>query len=183
MRIESITIENFKVFKETTVKDLSKMAVLLGTNGSGKSSFFDVFGFLSDALQNNVTIALNRRGGFPEVISRGANINKDHIKFEIKFRNEQVGNEHSPLITYSISIGFKNGKAFIIREILKYRRGQRTGKPWHFLDFKNGEGYAIENEEEYGQEGVKEKRINQKVTSPDRADFLIPIARISNPCR
>jgi predicted ATPase len=167
MRIESITIENFKVFKETTVKDLSKMAVLLGTNGSGKSSFFDVFGFLSDALQNNVTIALNRRGGFPEVISRGANINKDHIKFEIKFRNEQVGNEHSPLITYSISIGFKNGKAFIIREILKYRRGQRTGKPWHFLDFKNGEGYAIENEEEYGQEGVKEKRINQKVTSPD----------------
>ena len=167
MRIESISIENFKVFKETTIKDLSKMAVLLGTNGSGKSSFFDVFGFLSDALQNNVTIALNRRGGFPEVISRGANINKDQIKFEIKFRNEQIRNEYSPLITYSISIGFKNGKAFISREILKYRRGQRTGKPWNFLDFKNGEGYAIENEEEYGQEGVEEKRINQKVTNPD----------------
>lgn len=167
MRIESISIENFKVFKETTIKDLSKMAVLLGTNGSGKSSFFDVFGFLSDALQNNVTIALNRRGGFPEVISRGANINKDQIKFEIKFRNEQIRNEYSPLITYSISIGFKNGKAFISREILKYRRGQRTGKPWHFLDFKNGKGYAIENEEEYGQEGVEEKRINQKVTNPD----------------
>ena len=167
MRIESISIENFKVFKETTIKDLSKMAVLLGTNGSGKSSFFDVFGFLSDALQDNVTIALNRRGGFPEVISRGANINKDQIKFEIKFRNEQIRNEYSPLITYSISIGFKNGKAFISREILKYRRGQRTGKPWHFLDFKNGEGYAIENEEEYGQEGVEEKRINQKVTNPD----------------
>ena len=167
MRIESISIENFKVFKETTIKDLSKMAVLLGTNGYGKSSFFDVFGFLSDALQNNVTIALNRRGGFPEVISRGANINKDQIKFEIKFRNEQIRNEYSPLITYSISIGFKNGKAFISREILKYRRGQRTGKPWHFLDFKNGEGYAIENEEEYGQEGVEEKRINQKVTNPD----------------
>ncbi|HRB70900.1 MAG TPA: AAA family ATPase [Flavobacterium sp.] len=166
MRIESITIENFKVFKETTVKDLSKMAVLLGTNGSGKSSFFDVFGFLSDALQNNVTIAINRRGGFPEVISRGANINKDQIKFEIKFRNEQIKNEYSPLITYSISIGFKEGKVFISREILKYRRG-RIGKPWHFLDFKNGVGYAIENEEEYGQEGVTEKRINQKVTNPD----------------
>lgn len=143
------------------------MAVLLGTNGSGKSSFFDVFGFLSDSLQNNVTIALNKRGGFSEVISRGANPNKDLIKFEIKFRNEQIGNEHSPLITYSISIGFKNGKAFISREILKYRRGQRTGKPWHFLDFKSGEGYAIENEEEYGKEGVTEKRITQKVTSPD----------------
>lgn len=167
MRIESITIENFKVFKETTIKDLSKMAVLLGTNGSGKSSFFDVFGFLSDSLQNNVTIALNRRGGFQEVITRGCNFNKDLIKFEIKFRNEQIGSEHSPLITYSIAIGFKNGKAYIRREILKYRRGQRTGKPWHFLDFKDGLGYAISNEEEYGQEGVEEKRINQKVTSPD----------------
>lgn len=167
MRIETISIENFKVFKETSIKDLPRMAVLLGTNGSGKSSFFDVFGFLSDCLQNNVTIALNKRGGFSEVISRGADINKDQIKFEIKFRNEQIGNERPPLITYSISIGSKNGKAFISREILKYRRGQRTGKPWHFLDFKSGEGYAIENEDEYGQEGVEEKRINQKVTNPD----------------
>lgn len=167
MRIESITIENFKVFKETTVKDISSMAVLLGTNGSGKSSFFDVFGFLSDSLQNNVTIALNRRGGFQEVITRGCNFNKDLIKFEIKFRNDQIGAEHSPLITYSIAIGFKNGKAYISREVLKYRRGQRTGKPWHFLDFKQGIGYAISNEEEYGQEGVEEKRITQKVTSPD----------------
>lgn len=132
MRIETISIENFKVFKETSIKDLPRMAVLLGTNGSGKSSFFDVFGFLSDCLQNNVTIALNKRGGFSEVISRGADINKDQIKFEIKFRNEQIGNERPPLITYSISIGSKNGKAFISREILKYRRGQRTGKPWHF---------------------------------------------------
>ena len=167
MRIESISIENFKVFKETFIKDLPRMAVLLGTNGCGKSSFFDVFGFLSDCLQNNVTIALNKRGGFSEVISRGADINKDQIKFEIKFRNEQIGNERPPLITYSISIGSKNGKAFISREILKYRRGQRTGKPWHFLDFRSGEGYAIENEDEYGQEGVEEKRINQKVTNPD----------------
>lgn len=167
MRIETITIENFKVFKNTSITDLPKMAVLLGTNGSGKSSFFDVFGFLSDCLQNNVTIALNKRGGFSEVISRGANVNKDLIKFEIKFRNEQTGSDRPPLITYSISIGFKNGKAYVSREILKYRRGQRTGKPWHFLDFSNGEGSAIENEEEYGQEGVEEKRINQKVISPD----------------
>jgi len=166
MRIESITIENFKVFKDTSVKDLSKMAVLLGTNGSGKSSFFDVFGFLSDALQNNVTIALNRRGGFQEVITRGCNINKDLIKFEIKFRNENTGAEHSPLITYSIAIGFEQGKAYINREILKYRRGQ-TGKPWHFLDFSKGEGYAISNEEEYGIEGVEDVRITQKLTSPD----------------
>jgi len=167
MRIESLTIENFKVFKKTTIKELPKMAVLLGTNGSGKSAFFDIFGFLSDSLQNNVTIALNKRGGFHEVITRGCNPEKDLIKFEIKFRNQSNSPEKTPRVTYSLEIGFEKGKAYINREILKYRRGQRTGAPWHFLDFSKGEGNAITNEDEYGNEGAEAKRVNQKVTSPD----------------
>jgi predicted ATPase len=167
MKIESITIENFKVFKKAIIKDIPQMSVILGTNGSGKSTFFDVFGFLSDALQTNVTIALNIRGGFQEVISRGCDIQKDQIKLEIKFRNIQENEEYAPLITYSLAIGFNKGKAQINREILKYRRGQRTGKPWHFLDFKNGSGTAITNEDDYGKEGIVEVRLEQKVTSPD----------------
>lgn len=167
MKIESITIENFKVFKRTTVKNIPKMTVLLGTNGSGKSTFFDVFGFLSDSLHNNVTVALNRRGGFSEVISRGCDVSKDLIKFEIKFRNQVADTEKPPIVTYCLEIGNKNGKAIINREILRYRRGQRTGKPWHFLDFRYGAGYAIANEDEYGKVGAVEKRLEQKVTSPD----------------
>ncbi|MCI0515168.1 AAA family ATPase [candidate division KSB1 bacterium] len=166
MRIESITLQNFKVFKYATIKNLPPMAVFLGTNGSGKSTFFDVFGFLNDALQHNVTIALNKRGGFQEVISRGCQISTDLIKFEIKFRNPQVEQAHTPLITYTLEIGFRQGKVFIDREILKYRRGQK-GKPWHFLDFKQGAGYAIINEDEYGKKDVAAKRVEQKVTSPD----------------
>ncbi len=167
MRIESLSIENFKVFKKTTVRELPKMAVFVGTNGSGKSTFFDVFGFLSDSLQNNVTIALNKRGGFQEVITRGCDINSDFIKFEIKFRNQGKESEKMPRVTYSLEIGFENGKAYINREVLKYRRGQRTGAPWHFLDFSKGAGNAITNEDEYGNEGVEAKRVSQKVTSPD----------------
>ncbi len=167
MKIESIKVQNYKVFKNAVVQDIPKMMVLLGANGSGKSTFFDVFGFLSDALQNNVTIALNRRGGFQEVITRGCDVTKDLIKFEIKFRNPQEDNAHAPRVTYSLDIGFEKGKAYINREILKYRRGQRTGKPWHFLDFSKGEGYAITNEAEYGKRGVEEKRVKQKVTSAD----------------
>lgn len=170
MKIESIKIQNYKVFKNAVVQDIPKMMVLLGANGSGKSTFFDVFGFLSDALQNNVTIALNRRGGFHEVITRGCDVNKDLIKFEIKFRNPQPDSTHAPRVTYSLDIGFDKGKAYINREILKYRRGQRTGKPWHFLDFSRGKGYAITNEEDYflaGTKQIEEKRVEQKVTSPD----------------
>lgn len=166
MKIETITIENFKAFKKTTLKNIPQMTVLLGSNGSGKTSFFDVFGFLSDALQNNITIALNRRGGFREVITRGCNPDKDLIVFEIKFRNQGIQKEKTPVITYRLEIGFAQGKSFVSREILKYRRGQ-TGQPWHFLDFKLGAGFAIKNEDEYGQEGAEEQRVQQKVTSPD----------------
>ena len=166
MRIESISIKNYKVFKDTVVKNLSKMSVFLGVNGSGKTTFFDVFGFLSDALQNNITVAINRRGGFHELISRGCT-EKDKIAFEIKFRiPEQKESSRSPLVTYSLEIGFEEGKVIIEHERLKYRRGQ-YGKPWHFLDFKRGEGYAIANEDEYGKKGVEDKRENQKVASAD----------------
>ena len=141
------------------------MAVFLGPNGSGKSTFFDVFGFLSDCLQNNVNIAVNRRGGFHELISRDVAIS-ENIKFEIKFRNQHPNEDRPPLVTYYLEIGFRQGKAYISKEVLKYRRGQH-GKPWHFLDFSNGEGQAITNEDEYGDEGSVPKREIQRVSSPD----------------
>lgn len=166
MKIESIEIKNFKAFKDTRVDGLGKLNVFLGANGSGKSTFFDVFGFLADALHNNVTIALNRRGGYNEVISRGSDPLTSLISFEIKFRYTQPDADTSPLITYFIEIGSLQGKAYVNREILKYRRGQ-YGQPWHFLDFKSGEGVAITNEDEYGKEGAKENRVTQKVASPD----------------
>lgn len=166
MRIEELKVKNFKVFKEMQVRGLGGMCVFLGANGSGKSTLFDVFGFLSDALHNNVSVALNRRGGFKEVISRDANIERDEIYFEIKFRNPTAfKGDTNPLITYEVRIGFQKGKGVVKREILKYRRGQH-GKPWHFLDFKNGEGTAIANEDEYGS-GAEEKRENKVLSGTD----------------
>lgn len=168
MKIESIKVRNYKVFKDATIKDLPSMCVFLGTNGSGKTTLFDVFGFLSDSLHNNVTVAINLRGGIKEVLSRGCTPEKDSIFFEIKFRNPNHFDGNSPLITYSLEISYRNGKAYINRELLKYKRGNRGwGKPWHFLDFKGGTGEAITNEYQYGQEGIEEKRETQTLSSPD----------------
>ncbi|MFH0822157.1 MAG: AAA family ATPase, partial [Pseudomonadota bacterium] len=70
MHIESISIDNYRVFRHAELKDIPQMSVLVGANGSGKSTFFDVFGFLKDALTENVYTALAKRGGFKEVVSR-----------------------------------------------------------------------------------------------------------------
>lgn len=45
MKIESIKIHNYKVFKDVEVKDISNMAVFLGKNGVGKLPFLTYSAF------------------------------------------------------------------------------------------------------------------------------------------
>jgi len=165
MKIEKLRIENFKVYRNMEINNLSNFSVFLGANGAGKTTLFDVFGFLSDSLRANVRIALNKRGGFREVYSRNGN---GPIKIEIKFRNDDIEGKRQPLITYSLSIGLENGKPVVKAEVLKYRRGQH-GKPYSFLDFHNGVGTAITNEVDYfdGQIDFQDKREEQRLDSPD----------------
>lgn len=160
MQIESIKIHNYKVLKDVEVKDISNMAVFLGKNGVGKTTFFDVFGFLHDCLIGNVKTALARRGGFNEVISRNQ---EGTIDFEIKFRAKET----EPLITYQLSIGLDERKFPIVSsEILKFRRGSK-GQPWKVLDFKNGEGIAIEGVLNTNEDVTNAIRKSQKLDSPD----------------
>ncbi len=141
MKIESIKIKNFKVFKNAEMTEIPRFCVIVGVNGSGKTTLFNVFGFLKDALSTDVNTAFNKRGGFNEVISRGC---KGSIEFEIKFRAKNTS-KNNPIITYFLSISQEDGKAVIDREILKYKRGN-YGSPWHFLDFSLGKGFAVINE-------------------------------------
>ena len=48
MKIESLKIRNYKVFRNVEIRDIPNLAVFLGKNGTGKSTFFDIFGFLHD---------------------------------------------------------------------------------------------------------------------------------------
>ncbi len=123
---------------------------------------FSVFEFLREALASNVHTALAKLGGsrgFHEVRSRGA---EGNIEIEIKFRES----ENSPLVTYFLSVGEKDGRPIVAREILKYRRGS-GGQPWHFLDFSNGEGTAVTNEVENVTNVKQLDRVEQKLRSPD----------------
>lgn len=161
MRIESIRLKNYKAFRDATLKDIPPFLVVVGANGSGKTTLFDVFGFLHDCLKSNVRHALDSRGRFKEVLSRDSD--GDSILIEIQYRMEIAG--VSRLVTYSLEIAEKSGTPYVKREILRYKRGA-SGKPYHFLDFSNGDGYAITNEENFNKEDEELTRENQKV-SPD----------------
>ncbi len=145
MRIEHISIRNFRVFREVEVANIPAMAFFVGANGTGKSTLFDVFAFLRDALQDNVHVALTKRGGFAEVVSRGQS---GPIEFEVKFR------EDGELVTYQLAIGMAKGRGIVEREILVSYRGHG---PLHWLDFSHGTGYAV----------TADRIEEQKLDSPD----------------
>jgi predicted ATPase len=163
MRIESIRLKNFKAFRDIHLRDIPPFFVVVGANGSGKSTLFDVFGFLHDCLKGNVRQALDKRGRFREVLSRGCDPEKDAILIELQYRMEITGVER--LVTYSLEIGEEAGSPVVLREVLRYKRG-RYGSPFHFLDFSKGEGYAITNEEDFNVEDELLENETQKV-SPD----------------
>ena len=165
MKIEKLKIRNFKALQEVELRDLPNMCVFLGANGVGKTTLFDVFGFLSDCLKNNVKTALNKRGGFNEVFSRNS---EGDIEFEIKFRNEPVDGATQPLITYELAISLVENQPIIKREVLSYRRGQ-YGKPYKFLDFSEGRGSAIVNEDEFeaAKQKFKDQREEQQLDAPN----------------
>lgn len=162
MKIEAIRLKNFKAFKDAELRDIPRMCVVVGANGSGKSTLFSVFGFLKDALTDNISVALTKMGGsrgFLEVRSRGA---EGPIEIEIKFRDKAS----DPLVTYFLAINEEHGQPIVEREILKYRRGSK-GKPWHFLDYQRGEGDAVTNEMDHVTAESQLIRERQNLKSPE----------------
>lgn len=165
MQIESISLKNFRTFRDVTLREIPRFCVLVGANGTGKSTLFSVFGFLRDAMTTNLTAALGKLGGsrgFQEVRSRGSS---GAIEIELKLRAD-LGRGSSTLITYSLAIDEEHGKPVVAREILRYRRGSK-GQPWHFLDFSHGTGEAVTNELESVTDAKDLKRESQTLKSPD----------------
>ncbi len=162
MKITSIKIKNYRIFQNIEIKNIPAFCVVIGANGTGKSTLFNVFGFLRDALKNNIRQALQVRGGFNEVVTRGKE--KEDIELEITIRMEIVGTER--LVTYILIIGQEKKRPIIKREILRYKRGEH-GKPFHFLDFQNGKGYAIINEEDFSQPDEELQREELQLESSE----------------
>jgi len=161
MRIESIRLKNYKLYRDIELNNISDMVIIVGANGSGKSTLFDIFGFLSDALRGNVRQALQKRGGFKEVISREQS---GFIEIELQFK--LIIAKKDRVVTYHLEIAEERGHAYVQREILRYKRGA-YGSPFHFLDFSKGQGYAISNEEDFDKPDEELKRDYQTLGSAD----------------
>ncbi|TRW92686.1 AAA family ATPase [Candidatus Methylobacter oryzae] len=151
-KIEGIRIQNFRGLKNVTLgklaygsdsEPLTDMTVVIGKNGVGKSTLFDVFGFLADALKFGVEEAcdLHGRGGFQKIRSQGA---VEPIMFEIYYRE----NENAYPITYIIVINLDDsGRPVVETEYLfQHPKQQIYGRDNAFLILSNGQGTVWKGE-------------------------------------
>ncbi len=153
-RIEYLKVRNFRALREVEFKDLTPLTVLVGPNGSGKSTVFDVFAFLSECYELGLRRAWDKRGRAKELKTRGGD---GPVVVEIKYKEPRY-----PLITYHLAVDERRGGPVVIEEWLQWRRGQR-GKPFRFLDYREGQGRAVSGD----LPDEKDKRIETPLKSPD----------------
>ena len=71
MRIKKIRLKNYKRFTELTIADLpatARLVVLVGPNGTGKSSVFDSFLLKASAAVNNHRLSGNTEQYYEKVL-------------------------------------------------------------------------------------------------------------------
>ncbi|BBM88894.1 chromosome segregation protein SMC [Spirochaetota bacterium] len=147
MKIEYIRLKNFKAFKDVEMEDIPDFCVLVGANGTGKTTLFQVFNFLKDALESSVDTALRKLGGsrkFKEVRSRNT---KGAIEIELRYKTKPGStNSKNPLIHYFLKINEENDSAYVEKEYLSYPHPSRKGKSgryWRYIDFSKGKGRIV----------------------------------------
>ena len=154
-RIEGITVKNYRALCDVTLSPLAPMTTLLGPNGSGKSTVFDVFAFLSECFNTTLRKAWDRRGRFKELRSRGTD---GPIVFDVRYREKPK----TPIITYHLAIDERASGPFVSEEWLNWKRGRR-GRPFRFLEFRNGEGEVISGDLPEEQD----ERVHEKLDSSE----------------
>ena len=133
-RVQRLKVRNFRALREVEIRNLTPMTVLLGPNGSGKSTVFDVFAFLSECFASGLRRAWDRRGRAREIRTRDA---EGPMTIELQYREQPK----PPLITYHLEVDEHRGAPVVVHEWLQWTRGS-AGKPFRFLEYRNGLGKA-----------------------------------------
>jgi predicted ATPase len=154
-RIEYLRVQNYRVLRDVELKELRPLTVFVGPNGSGKSTVFDVFAFLSECFTEGLRRAWDRRGRFRELRSRDQT---GQITFELKYR-EKPG---TPIITYHLGIDEGPRGPFVAEEWLQWKR-QPYGRPFRFLDFREGSGTVVTGQ----MPDEQDTRAEEQLSSPE----------------
>lgn len=140
MRIETLSIRGYRALRDVTMKDLTPLTVLCGANGSGKSTFIDVFAFLHETFTVGLRQAWDKRNRMEGIRSRGY---AGNVAFELKYRApDESGKER--LVTYALEIGETRYLPVVVSERLTWSVSPGSGRPKQILAFAQGHGHVFD---------------------------------------
>lgn len=105
-RIRMVQIENYKSLASVSV-ELEPFTVLVGPNGSGKSNFVDALAFVQECLSESVEIALSKRAGILNIISRHEHRNPLPFIQDSSMSQEKRQREYEHLSESAAGVGFR----------------------------------------------------------------------------
>ncbi|MDB5323963.1 MAG: hypothetical protein JWN40_5594 [Phycisphaerales bacterium] len=106
--LRRVAIKNYKSIGKCDVK-LSRLSVLVGRNGAGKSNFLDALRFVTDGLQSSLDHAIKSRGGITSV-RRHSTGHPRNFAIELEFGTPDGG-----IATYGFEIAARTDGAFSVK--------------------------------------------------------------------
>ncbi|SKB15143.1 ABC transport protein, ATP-binding subunit [Planktothrix sp. PCC 11201] len=137
-RLETISIKGFRRLQNTEL-EMRNLTVMIGANGSGKTSFLDVMSVIAASASGNLHNILQLKGGLNQILTRGK-----AQELEIKI-SMQVPDENP--LKYSFTLSPKGLSYEVKDENLTQRRNPDRPEPFKYIE---SHGLDIK----YSQEGI-----------------------------
>ena len=91
-RLTYLRIRNYRALRDVEFRDLTPLTVLIGANGSGKSTVLDALAFLGECMQGRMQDAWRERNGADGLLT---NSQQGRINFDLEFLLDQVEYKYS----------------------------------------------------------------------------------------
>jgi len=126
-RFENISIRGFRRLQNIEL-EMRSLTVMIGANGSGKTSFLDVMSVLSASANGKLHDVLQNKGGLSQILTRGR---AEGLEISLSMRTSEQQEE--PL-KYRLAISPQGLSYEINQESLTQQRIRGASEPFKYID-------------------------------------------------
>ena len=142
-RIDRFSVKGFRSLKEVGAISFPDLAVIIGSNGAGKSNCVKFFEMLSFMLRSqNLSEFVARNGGADDQLFMGAR-RTPKLEAEIRIKTERGFNDYKFSLAHAASS--RGGRLMFVDEAFRYSNPDYSGEaPWIQLDSGTSEAGIVD---------------------------------------